>query len=354
MWTKDPAYGAVALHLPFNGTHGDTTFTDVSLYASSVIRNGDVSISNVQSKFGGTSARFNGGHLKVTNSAAFGQRLTSPERCFQFWLRLDSVATQQFVFHLPGSSTSYDIGLRVNAGGGFTFGMGSGMSFGPSTQYFFANTWQHVAVSYGPINGSYGGGYPSGSGTARVDGINRSQYAGGTALQSGGADVYLGASSTGSQPMLGYMQDFQYVHRHVYSRDDIELPDGIQPSTLGVDAADLIGPDAAFDVGGQPAAQVKVASTPIRKEGNWTFLGNSRIVGTVKEKAMPSNLPLVRKVRLFREIDGLFVAETWSDAAGNYSFDFIDRSYRYTVVSYDYTNTYRAVIADNLLPELMP
>ena len=32
----------------------------------------------------------------------------------------------------------------------------------------------------------------------------------------------------------------------------------------------------------------------------------------------------------------------------------IDPSQRYTVVSYDYKQMYRAVIADNLRPEMMP
>ena len=43
--------------------------------------------------------------------------------------------------------------------------------------------------------------------------------------------------------------------------------------------------------------------------------------------------------RIFRIVDGI---------------ELIDLSQRYTVVSYDYKQMYRAVIADNLRPELMP
>lgn len=83
--------------------------------------------------------------------------------------------------------------------------------------------------------------------------------------------------------------------------------------------------------------------------------GRGRILGTVKEKATPSNLPLARRVRLFQEVTGRFVAETWSDAVtGNYAFYNIEHAIRYTVVTYDHINNYRAVIADNLLPEMMP
>lgn len=84
------------------------------------------------------------------------------------------------------------------------------------------------------------------------------------------------------------------------------------------------------------------------------FGGRGVIAGTVKEKSLPENTPLFRKVRLIDERSGYVVAETWSDAAtGNYSFANIDRSRKYTVVSYDHTGFYRAVIADNLTPDLM-
>lgn len=88
---------------------------------------------------------------------------------------------------------------------------------------------------------------------------------------------------------------------------------------------------------------------------NDTFFGGRGVInGTVKEKSTPANLPLFRKVRLIDERSGYVVAETWSDATtGNYSFANIDRSRTYTVVSYDHTGLYRAVIADRLTPELM-
>lgn len=46
--------------------------------------------------------------------------------------------------------------------------------------------------------------------------------------------------------------------------------------------------------------------------------------------------------------------ETWSDATtGAYSFTGL-RLTAYYVVSFDHTNTFAAVIADNLTPEPMP
>ena len=59
-------------------------------------------------------------------------------------------------------------------------------------------------------------------------------------------------------------------------------------------------------------------------------------------------------LRFAQEGARVLVAETWSDANGAYLFELIDPSQRYTVVSYDHKQMYRAVIADNLRPEMMP
>lgn len=85
------------------------------------------------------------------------------------------------------------------------------------------------------------------------------------------------------------------------------------------------------------------------------FEGHGRIVGTTKEKALPANTPLRRQVFCMDMLTGTIVADLWSDATtGAYVFNDLDLTRRYTVFSYDHTNAYRAVIADNLQPELMP
>ena len=82
------------------------------------------------------------------------------------------------------------------------------------------------------------------------------------------------------------------------------------------------------------------------------FGGAGRITGTVK---ITPNLPTHRKVRLLHEATGILIAETWSDAiTGAYSFTHIDPTQTYTVIAFDYTQAYRAVIADRVVSELMP
>lgn len=77
-------------------------------------------------------------------------------------------------------------------------------------------------------------------------------------------------------------------------------------------------------------------------------LARGRIIGTVKRKNDPSNVPLARRVRLYRDIDGMLVRETWSNAAGDYVFEHIEEGMAYTVITWDHEHDYRAVAADNL------
>lgn len=86
----------------------------------------------------------------------------------------------------------------------------------------------------------------------------------------------------------------------------------------------------------------------------WQFKGRGRIAGTVKEKASPTDKPVARRVRLYREPDGMLVRTTWSHpVTGAYEFYGIPLDAKYTVVSHDYLSLYRAVLADNLAPELI-
>ncbi len=79
--------------------------------------------------------------------------------------------------------------------------------------------------------------------------------------------------------------------------------------------------------------------------------GNGRVAGTVKIKGSP-NSPVQRKVRLIDEFTGLMVREVFSDpVTGAYEFLYVSTDHKYTVVSYDWANNFRAVLADNIVAE---
>lgn len=85
--------------------------------------------------------------------------------------------------------------------------------------------------------------------------------------------------------------------------------------------------------------------------------GGHCIYGTTEMDADPTDVPVRRRVQLYRQRDGRLVRETWSDAAtGAYRFDQLrgGDGTRYFVVAFDHTGDKRAVVADNLIPEVMP
>jgi hypothetical protein len=80
--------------------------------------------------------------------------------------------------------------------------------------------------------------------------------------------------------------------------------------------------------------------------------GPGQISGTVKVDSTP-DIPVYRKVRLYRDNDGMVVDEVWSDpVTGEYVFADLALGYKYHVVAFDYAHDYRAVVADNLTPEV--
>lgn len=88
---------------------------------------------------------------------------------------------------------------------------------------------------------------------------------------------------------------------------------------------------------------------------NHYYQGRYRITGTVKEKGLPSDRPLARRVQLIDETTHFVVRETWSDAlTGAYVFESINPEITYLVIAFDYRHNYRAVIADHLAADPMP
>ena len=77
--------------------------------------------------------------------------------------------------------------------------------------------------------------------------------------------------------------------------------------------------------------------------------GPVTLVGTVKRAGDPTNVPLRRRVRLYDEIGRRLMRETWSDAAtGAFTFENLPQG-RFTAMTYDHENIYRALVIDNLM-----
>lgn len=83
-------------------------------------------------------------------------------------------------------------------------------------------------------------------------------------------------------------------------------------------------------------------------------IGYGTIVGTIKEKSTPANIPRKCRVFLYRHSDNRLVRTVWSDAAGNYEFRGVNPGFKYMALAVDPLGLYRAVVADNLTPDAIP
>ncbi len=89
--------------------------------------------------------------------------------------------------------------------------------------------------------------------------------------------------------------------------------------------------------------------------GGRTPLGaqSGLIYGTVQAQQGELLQHVWRRVCLFIQRDGVFVAETWSDkTTGTYRFERLDNAETYFVIAFDHTGMHRAVAANDLVPEV--
>jgi len=101
---SDPLWGNVSLLLPFDGADAATTTTDESATGNSITFGGGAQIDTAQSKFGGSSALFNGGTSDYILAPSSALTLTG-DYSIQFWIRLDAGIDSS---HSGYVFTSYD------------------------------------------------------------------------------------------------------------------------------------------------------------------------------------------------------------------------------------------------------
>lgn len=90
---------------------------------------------------------------------------------------------------------------------------------------------------------------------------------------------------------------------------------------------------------------VKTTRTP-NADAIITLTDGLAIIGTVTEKAVP--IPC--RVRLFEKLSGRLIAETLTDAQGNYEFDHLT-AVKFFLVAHHPASNYNAIIQDNVVPK---
>lgn len=144
---SDPYFNNVELLLHMNGANGSTTFTDSSKNNFAVTVNANAQISTAQSKYGGSSAYFDGNedYLDISNLPS---DYLSQDFTIEAWVWVDSSKINSCLFNtFPHNSFGVSLN-RENTGGRTSFGIGDGVDWygaiNSDTPLSF-NTWQHIA-----------------------------------------------------------------------------------------------------------------------------------------------------------------------------------------------------------------
>lgn len=344
---------AVAMLMHMDGSNGSTTFTDV--LGNTATAQGAAQISTAQSKFGGASALLSGAvntAVSVANNSGFD--LTSGDFTLEFWAYPLELRGWFLCKDGVGGSAYPQWGVRLNTDGSVQITVGDGQGttsvqdIKTAANAMNANAWTHVACVR--------------SGTTMLVFLNGTQAASATqaaSMRASNQPLLIGGqiSQPGSQ---------DWYHGYI---DEIRLTKGVARYL-----ASFTPPAAPFSDPTVPTRTVKTPRAFIRAckwypfasakpvvrpaKPNITsglkdaiFGGTGKIAGTVD---VAPNTPVSRKVWLLDERCMLPVRSTWSDpVTGAYQFRWIDTGRTYTVQAYDYTKTYRAVIANGVIPDPM-
>jgi hypothetical protein len=205
-FSTDPDWSSVVLALPLDGANNATTFTD--LKGKTVTPAGDAKISTTQSKFGGSSAYFDGtgDYLGIPSSTDFDLADTYT---IEFWVYPNSTSSNFGVVHRG----YYETGSNSWTGLAFSIrwlGSGARFYFYATTNAneqvinvpnaFAANTWKHVAMVR---NGTTGTVFIDGVLSGTITGLNS------CAASSRVTQVGVWEYSSGAEYFNGYIDDLR-------------------------------------------------------------------------------------------------------------------------------------------------
>lgn len=136
----------VSLLLHMDGSNGSTTFTDSSACKFTATASGNAQISTARSKFGGSSALFdgNGDYLTVPTDPVFN--FGTGDFTVEAWVYITSTASDFLIISASGSG-GFFFGAYNTTGAGWGVGRAAiawDFTTGVSP---VLNTWQHIAVS---------------------------------------------------------------------------------------------------------------------------------------------------------------------------------------------------------------
>ena len=370
----DPHFDKVSLLLHMDGADGSTTFTDSSPRPKTVTAVGDAKISTAQTLFGGSTGYFDGAGdaLSVANSVDldFG----TGDFTIECWVYIagnsapDNDGNRVVAIVSPwGASDVSGYLLAINGsssttGTGINFDSWSAGNTTAGTFYRAATTitqgaWHHIAATV-----------QAGVRRLFLDGVQLSATqsnfgAGYAGFETFGRPLCVGGTFQAQYPLRlnGHLKGLRLTKGAARYTADFTPPTAPFPDSLGGGAATPPAPRGiaqapAIVLSGGASAPAGPVLAPAAITRDMQDGGGYCIYGTTELDADPTDVPVRRRVQLYNQRDGRLVRETWSDAAtGAYRFDHIrgGDGTRYFVVAFDHTGDKRAVVADNLVPEVM-
>jgi hypothetical protein len=142
--SADPLWSQVALLLHMDGASGSTTFTDSSLLPKTVTANGDAQISTAQSKFGGSSALFDGSGDYLRTEFVFDW---SGNFTIEMWIRRIGTGTGQVHTIFEAGNIQGSVGgVHLYVQGDGVLVLNNGFTADISGGGLTLDTWMHVAA----------------------------------------------------------------------------------------------------------------------------------------------------------------------------------------------------------------
>ena len=240
------------------------------------------------------------------------------------------------------------------------------VSAGEHVQFLGRLEWQGIgelsAPSYSPVNfaqacGAFvslpAAGSRSWHGVATHDGVT--VYAvvyGGVIYKSADGGATWAALSSGSRYWYG-VATHDGVTLYAVVRGGVIYKNISLPSIYNIDLRALTT-STPVTAGASPLEDATLAVEPVYTTIDLDVGGCGRIYGTVKRKADPQNIPLVRRVRLHDSRTGALLRQTWSQEDGSYEFRDLSPDLEFDVVAWDHEGQFRSTIANNLKPEVLP
>lgn len=351
----DPYYPQVALLLSCDGANGSTTFVDGSPAPATLVATTGLALTTSQSKFGGSSLQVTStaGKIAVTKGAAVN--LTG-NYTIEAWVRTTAATTSDAHCLMTTNDNVYPSRFLVDWYAptpttlvGRVAGASNNPIYTSPSQPYVLGEWAHIAYVNNLADSTF---------KVFINGV----LAGSRALVPlfSATTFQIGKNSTAWVEPAYQMDDICITPGVARYTTTFTPPAARQASTGGVVSVATPAISSSAPMPARLLPLTELPSAPVQghlREHPFfdAYNGGIGIIyGTTKEKHSPANTPLRRKVLLLDERSQMAIRETWSDAiTGYYEFRGVKQGVPYTVISYDHTGAYCAVVADAQLPELI-